>query len=136
MSETVLIHYALRRESGEIVESNLDEEPLSYVMGSGEMIPALEEILATMGEGEERTGVLAVEQGFGPRDDQALVPVPLDHLPGEARRPGVVVQARGPNSETLSGTVVEVGDDRAVVDFNHPLAGEQLRYTLRLIGRQ
>jgi len=136
MDRLLEVHYSLRLESGKVVESNLDEEPLVYTLGSGEMIPALEEVLADMEPGEERSGVLPAEAWIGRRDPGALITVPVTHLPAEARQVGAPVRVEGPDAACLEGRVIEVdGNGRAVVDFNPPLAGEPLHYTLKLARR-
>jgi FKBP-type peptidyl-prolyl cis-trans isomerase 2 len=132
----VLLHYTLAFKDGELIESNMDEEPLEYVMGSGDLIPGLEEVLAGMAVGDEVSGTLTPEQGFGLSRADAYLEIPRDELPDEAQQEGALLQGSGPNGATIEGVVVKLKSHCAVVDFNHPLAGKQLSYTLRLVDIQ
>jgi len=129
--KTVAIHYTLTLESGEEIESNLNEEPLQYTLGSGELLPGLEEIVQSMEEGERQEGVLPPEQGYGPHNPEALIEIPREHLPPEAWNIGARLQAAGPKGEQIEGVVHSLREHCAVVDFNHPLAGKNLVYSLQ-----
>ncbi len=129
----VLLHYTLALKNGEVIESNMDEEPLEYVVGSGDLIPGLEEVLATMSVGDEVSGELTPQEGFGLSRSDAFLEIPKDQLPEEALREGAQLQGSGPNGAAIEGVVVKLKSHCAVVDFNHPLAGKQLAYTLRLV---
>ena len=132
--KTLSLHYTLSLDSGEIVESNTDEEPLVYTLGSGDLMPGIEEILAEMQEGEERTGILPPEKGYGLSNPDAFIEVPRDHLPAEAWQKGALLQAAGPKGEQIEGRVTELKDSSAIVDFNHILAGKNLGFTLKVLS--
>lgn len=129
----VSVHYTLTLDTGEIIESSPENDPLVYTHGSGELMPGLEEHLEGMKQGEERTGILAPEKMFGPHDPEAMIEIPKDHLPPEAWRQGAMLQASGPNGERIDGRVLELKENMAVVDFNHPLANMQIHFTLRVV---
>jgi len=131
--KTISLHYTLSLDTGEIVESNTKEEPLVYTLGSGELMPGLEEVLEEMQEGEERTGTLLSEKGYGPTNPDALIEVPKDHLPPETWQTGAQLQAAGPKGEQINGVIKELKENSAIVDFNHPLAGKDLHFTLRIV---
>jgi FKBP-type peptidyl-prolyl cis-trans isomerase 2 len=130
---SILLHYTLALKDGELIESNMDEEPLEYIMGSGELISGLETVLAGMDVGEELSGTLTPEQGFGLSRADAYLEIPREELPEEAQQEGALLQGRGPNDAAIEGVVVKLKSHCAVVDFNHPLAGKHLAYTLRLV---
>ncbi len=130
----VSIEYTLSLESGEILESSTAQEPLTYTHGSGELIPGLEEVLRDMQEGEQREGVLAPEKGYGPHNPEALIEIPRDHLPPEAWNEGALLQAAGPKGEQIEGVVSKLKENSAVVDFNHPLAGKNLGFTVHVLS--
>jgi len=131
--KTVAIYYTLSLESGEEIESNRAEEPLRYTLGSGELLAGLEEIVQSMEEGESREGVLPPELAYGLHNPEALIEIPRDHLPPEAWNIGARLQASGPKGELIEGVVHRLGENCAVVDFNHPLAGKKLVYSLQLV---
>ncbi len=131
--KTVSIQYTLTLDTGEVIESNTEEEPLVYNHGSGELMSGLEEHLEGMGKGEERTGDLPPEKGYGPHNPEALIEIPRDHLPPEAWQVGAQLQAAGPKGEQIDGTVLELKENIAIVDFNHPLAGKSIKFTLQVV---
>jgi len=132
--KVVSIHYTLSLQDGEMIESNTDEDPLEYTMGSGELIPGLEEVVAEMTEGEEQSGVLPPEKAYGLSLSEALLEIPKDHLPAEALEVGARIHGKGPGGAEIDGRIVKLKTKCAVVDFNHPLAGKALAYTIKLCG--
>ncbi len=130
----VSIEYTLTLESGEILESSTAREPLTYTHGAGELMPGLEEILTGMLEGEERNGILPPEKGYGPHNPGAFIEIPRDHLPPEAWNKGAQLQAAGPKGEQIEGVVSELKENSAIVDFNHPLAGKRLGFTVKILS--
>jgi len=130
----VSIEYTLTLESGEILESSTARKPLTYTHGSGELMPGLEEILTGMQAGEQQKGTLAPEKGYGPHNPEALIEIPRDHLPPEAWNKGALLQAAGPKGEQIEGVVSELKENSAVVDFNHPLAGKCLGFTVKILS--
>ncbi len=130
----VSIEYTLTLESGEILESSTVQEPLTYTHGSGELMPGLEEILTGMQEGEQREGILAPAKGYGTPNPEALIEIPRDHLPPEAWKEGAMLQAAGPKGEQIEGVVNELKENDAVVDFNHPLAGKSIGFTVKILS--
>ena len=130
----VSIEYTLSLENGEILESSTVQEPLTYTHGSRELMPGLEEVLTGMQEGEKREGILAPEKGYGPHNPEALIEIPRDHLPPEAWNEGAMLQAAGPKGEEIEGMVSELKENSAVVDFNHPLAGKSIGFTVKILS--
>jgi len=130
---TISLQYTLSLDTGEIIESNTAKEPLVYTLGSGELMPGLEDVLREMQEGEKRTGTLSPEKSYGPTDTEAFIEIPRDHLPPEVWKKGASVQAAGPKGEQIEGIVKELKNNSAIVDFNHPLAGKNLDFTIKVL---
>jgi len=130
----VSLHYTLTLKDGEVIESNIEEEPLEYTLGSGELMSGIEEVLAGMSEGEERTGILPPEKGYGLSLSEAFFEIPKDHLPAEAWKEGATIRGEGPNGEQIDGVIIKLKEKCAVVDFNHLLAGKSIGYTLKVLG--
>ncbi len=129
--DTVLVRYALR-VNGELVETNKEGEPLRVTIGSGKLIKGFENALIGMKEGEEKTVTLTPEEAYGnPRDD-LVQEIPRAALQGNPQE-GMHVQARDPaTGATFTGVITRVGDETLTVDFNHPLAGRTLEFTITL----
>lgn len=114
---------------GEVLEDNSDMEPLVYLQGGEQILPALEAGLAGMAAGETKTIKLAAVDAYGERDAGALQEIPIDQVPEEARVVGMALQAQGRPGPII---VTEVREDVVVLDFNHPLAGKDLVFDVTI----
>src|SRR5665647_101696 len=124
--KTVAITYTLTLDNGETVDSNVDTEPLTFTQGSNEIIPGLENALEGKKTGDTFKVSVQPEDGYGVLSDEAFIDVPKEHLPPEAREIGAQLTAVGPEGQELYGVVIEMVEEIAKLDFNHPLAGEVL----------
>lgn len=116
-------------------ETGLFNEEVRYgprliVLGSSELPPGLEDLLVEMGEGEEREIELPPEKAFGKRDPAKVRVIPARELSarGIIPRAGMEIEVRGER-----GTVISVGSGRVIVDFNHPLAGKELVFRVKVV---
>jgi FKBP-type peptidyl-prolyl cis-trans isomerase SlyD len=125
----VRLAYRAFDEDGEPVEEAVNQ--LEYVHGLGALLPALEAGLDGQEEGATREVTLPPREAFGPRRKEAVVEFALEDFP-----PGVAPGDRF-DADTAAGGVVllrvlEVGPDTVLVDMNHPLAGQRVRFELEL----
>ncbi len=131
--KTVAITYTLTLDNGEVVDSNVDQEPLTYVQGDEQLIFGLEQALEGKKAGDTLQVSVNPEDGYGPVSEDALIAVPLDHLPEEGRRLGAVITAVGPEGQEMEGIVTAIGEQTATIDFNHPLAGQVLHFDVTIL---
>ena len=110
-------------------------EPHEIVLGRRQVMKALEETLAAMEPGEERVLELSPAEAYGAYDESALQRVPTYRIPnGENLPVGQMIAWKTPRSaEPVPATVVSVENQVATLDFNHPLAGKDLVYWVKLI---
>ena len=134
--KTVLIDYALSLKSGDVIESTRDENPLTYIQGSGELIDGLEQAVEGMEKGAKKDIVLPAAQAFGAHDPEALLEIPKNELPPEALVPETVIHAESPKGQSINGTVLEVKEETVLMDFNHPLAGQEIHCAVHLVDVQ
>ncbi len=132
--KTVAITYTLTLENGQVVDSNVDDTPLSYVQGEEQLIFGLEQALEGKKAGETLNISIQPEDGYGLISEDAFIDVPLEHLPPEGRQAGAMITAVGPQGQELQGTVTTIKDQAATVDFNHPLAGEVLHFDVAIVS--
>jgi FKBP-type peptidyl-prolyl cis-trans isomerase 2 len=128
----VSIEYTLTLANNEEVDSNVGEMPLTYEHGSGRLIPGLEKQLAGMKTGERKKVTVKPEDAYGPVRPEAQVEVAKKQLPEEAWKVGAAVQGQTPAGQPLFGKIVELREDKALVDFNHPLAGQTLYFDVKI----
>ena len=133
----VQFHYTLTDDQDHQVETSLDADPLAYLHGHDNMLPAIEEALDGKHAGETLHLTLSPEQAYGERVEGQQQRVPLKHLQGlpkGARRwqPGMVAQV-----QTEQGIrqvrIIKPGLKMVLVDTNHPLAGKTLTYDIQIV---
>jgi FKBP-type peptidyl-prolyl cis-trans isomerase 2 len=134
--DQVIIEYEGRLPDGEIVENSSDSGPVEFTVGSGIMPPGFEKALIGMGEGEKKSISLAPEEAFGPKDETLLHTVKSSVFGKNIQpKPGMVLGMtleREGIPRKIPALVTAVQGDDITLDFNHPLAGKTLLYTLTL----
>ena len=135
------LHYRLSGPDGRDFINTFEAQPATLSVGSGELSPAIEQHLLGLEEGAHTAIELAAGEAFGEHQPDMVQWVArklLNQLgdPNERYVPGDVVQFPTPDGlGSYAGSVRQVRDDGAVLfDFNHPLAGQPVRFEVRLIG--
>lgn len=128
---TVGFEYTLTLADGSVVQSNKDSEPLTYVHGDNQILPALERQLEGLQVDERKEVTLAASDAYGDVRPDAFREVPSDQIPQDARRVGAQLSAQGYEGPIR---VHEVKDETVVLDFNHPLAGKSLTFDIRVVS--
>jgi FKBP-type peptidyl-prolyl cis-trans isomerase 2 len=129
----VKLHYTLTVD-GETVDTSRKGEPLSFVVGSGQIIPGLEEQLKGMSKNDRKTIIVPPEKGYGPVRPNAIQKVPRKNFQDAgALKPGMRVTAPGPQGQLIQARVVEIGKDQVTLDLNHPLAGKTLNFDVEIV---
>jgi len=130
----VTIEYELKVD-GEVLDSSDEEGPLPYLHGHGNIIPGLENALLGMKVGESKKLIVEPEDGYGDREEDALMEVPREEFPEEIPvEVGVELEVTDQDGDIMLVTVSEVGDEMVTLDTNHPLAGFQLHFDIKVIG--
>jgi FKBP-type peptidyl-prolyl cis-trans isomerase SlyD len=129
----VVLDYVLRDADDDVLDASDTEGggPIVYVHGYGMLVPGLERALSGLSPGDERDVVVPPEEGFGERDEELVLEVDRSEMPRpEAVAVGDELVAESPEGEEAVMRVVDVSEDAVVLDGNHPLAGETLRYSV------
>lgn len=135
--KTAYVFYEGQLEDGTVFDGNLNaEEPMPIVVGAHEVILGFENALVDMKIGEKRTIAVPPDLGYGHRDDQAVQRSRLSLIKnGESLKEGMVFKMKSPVSlEPIQGKVLHINGDFVEIDFNHPLADENLIFTIELVG--
>ncbi len=133
--KVVQVHYTLRDEEGNVLESSEGQAPLEYLHGAGQLIPGLEEGMEGMALGEEREVSVPPEGAYGPRADVPLQRVPRELLPDDLEpEVGMGLYVQTPEGEVLPVYIAKVEEEAVWLDVNHPLAGKTLNFTVRIVG--
>jgi len=133
---TVSLEYTVSRDDGSVVFTNVGGEPLVYKHGEGRLLPKLEAALLGMKAEETRKLVLSPGDAYGEIDENARRRVDLADLPENSREVGALLIARDEAGNQRQVRVHAIEGEQAVVDYNHPLAGETVHFTVRILGVQ
>ena len=132
--DTVKIHYSGKLDDGTEFDSSAGRDPLEFKIGEGTIIPTLEESVVGMAVGDANTVNIAAVDAYGPRQDEAIQTVERSMIPDTVELTiGGQVQATAPNGQQLVLTVVEVTEASVTLDANHPLAGQDLTFSIELV---
>ncbi len=136
-NKVISIIYELRKDDphGEIVESLTREKPLTFLYGRGNLLSRFEENLAGLKEGDPFRFSLTSEEAYGPVQENAIVDVPIDvfRIEGEIDqsllKTGNIIPMLDREGNRLNGIVKDIGDEAVTMDFNHPMAGNNLFFS-------
>ena len=130
----VRFHYTLEVD-GEEYGSSRERDPVEVELGTGSVVPGLEDALAGMRAGEKRVVMVPPDRGYGPHDPEGVCPVPVEDFASEIDSLEVDQVVEGElNGTPFVARVAALRDSEVVLDFNHPLAGKMLRFVVDLIG--
>jgi FKBP-type peptidyl-prolyl cis-trans isomerase SlyD len=132
-NRVVQIHYTLRDDQGEILDSSVDHEPLPYIHGVGALIPGLEKELLGKETGDKFSVVISPSEGYGEyEEDQVFQVSAKDFDEGDELELGMQVQLEAENGPAVA-TITEIEGDEVTLDMNHPLAGVALYFEVEVI---
>ena len=131
--KVVLMHYTLKNDKGEVIDSSEGAEPLAFLQGHGNIIPGLEKALEGCKLGDKKEVSIKPEEAYGPLMKDAIQEIPSSALKGiEEVTMGMQLQSQDEDGNPFVVTVVKIEDDKITVDANHPLAGETLHFAVSI----
>lgn len=132
-NKVVTFFYRLSDTNGRVTEDNFKQTPMAYLHGHGNLFPALEKAIEGLSEGDEKSITLSANEAYGPKKSGATKKVPIKHLLGKHKKllPGMLVKI---NTEqgAVDGSVIKAGRFMVEVDFNHPLAGVDVVFDVKI----
>ncbi|MVA97062.1 peptidylprolyl isomerase [Nitratireductor sp. CAU 1489] len=132
--DVVRIHYTGKLTDGTEFDSSDGREPLEFEVGSGQIIPGLDNHVTGMSVGDKSTVTIPAEEAYGPRDQNQVQALPRTQIPDTIELSvGTRLQASTPDGQPVGLTVVELTDDTVTVDANHPLAGQDLVFDVEVV---
>jgi FKBP-type peptidyl-prolyl cis-trans isomerase SlyD len=130
----VSLEYSVFLEDGTMIDTNVGEEPLVFVLGTKQVFPALEQELLGLRIGDTKKVLLSADQAYGQVVKEAFREVDLESLPEQFRLPGAVLAIQDPEGGIFPIRVHEIREEKAVLDFNHPLAGKALQFDVKIVN--
>ena len=132
--DTVHIHYTGKLDDGQVFDTSVNRDPLSFTLGEGQVIPGFEEAVRGMAKGESKTTTIPPENAYGPRQEALKMAFPRAELPdGLEPQVGQTLNMQTAEGQTFQVRVTDTTDDTVQLDANHPLAGEALTFEIELV---
>ncbi len=131
----VSIEYEGSFDNGEIFDSSKNHgKPLEFEIGAKMIIPGLENALIGMEKDKEKIIHIESKDAYGEHNPQMINKVPRTNLPAEQKpEVGMILIAKLSNGQSMPGKIIEVTDKEVAIDFNHPLAGKNLNFKIKII---
>jgi FKBP-type peptidyl-prolyl cis-trans isomerase SlyD len=134
--KVVSVIYELTTSSskGEVIEKVTAENPLTFISGTGNLLPAFEDHLTSLDIGAEFNFSILCDEAYGQSNEKAIIDLPVDaffvdgKIDEELLQLGNVVPMRDQSGNRLNGKVIEIDSESVKMDFNHPLAGDNLHF--------
>jgi peptidylprolyl isomerase len=129
----VQVHYTGKLVDGSIFDSSEGRQPLEFQVGGGQVIPGFDKAVQGMDVNEEKKFLLTSEEAYGPVRDDLRKDFPRDMLGGQEVTEGQELWFKSPQGP-VPGKILTLKPETFTVDFNHPLAGKDLEFSIKLVG--
>lgn len=134
IGDTVKVHYTGKFEDGTEFATSINDNPLQFTIGEGEVIPGLEQAVTGMKPGQAKTAKIQAEQAYGSYQESKVRQVNRERFPADMDlQIGKAVTIRKPGGKKIKSIVLTVSETSVTLDANHPLAGEDLFFDIQLI---
>lgn len=135
-NQEVSIEYEVKSD-GNVVDSNVGKEPMRFTFGVGQIIPGLESRIAHLNVGESADVIVPAAEAYGEYNEAAVQALPKTQLPdSEEIKPGMMLRGQGEDGTPVEVVVKEVREEDVLIDFNHPLAGKDLSFSIKVLNIQ
>ena len=130
----VTLHFAIRLENGDLVDSTEGKAPATFCVGDGNLLPGFEQALFGLKAGDKRSLPISPEQGFGQPNPQNVQVMPRSQFTDMPLSEGLLIIFQDAAKGELPGVVKAFDEQQVSIDFNHPLAGKPVRFEVEIIG--
>jgi FKBP-type peptidyl-prolyl cis-trans isomerase SlpA len=131
----ITMHFALSLANGEEVDSNFGQAPVTFVMGDGSLLPSFEQAIMGFRPGRRVNVTIPAEQAFGPVNEDNIQRFARHQFSGDLDlQPGLVIAFNDVAGNEQAGVVQSFNDEWVSIDFNHPLAGRDIVFTVEILS--
>ena len=133
--DKVKVHYEGTFEDGMVFDSSEGRDPLEFTLGENQVIPGFENGVVGMEPEEAKTVNIPVDEAYGPRREELVREIPRSQFPEDMNpEVGQQLQMRRPDGQAMMVIVADVAEENVTLDANHPLAGKNLAFNIKLVG--
>jgi FKBP-type peptidyl-prolyl cis-trans isomerase SlyD len=130
--QVIVMEYTLQVD-GETIDTSKGHGPIEFIQGVGNIIPGLEQALYGLAVGESKDVVVTAEAGYGEMDSEAYMDVPRDQFPEDILMEiGTQIELHDEAGQPIVARIDQVGGTTVRLDFNHPMAGKELHFTVKI----
>jgi FKBP-type peptidyl-prolyl cis-trans isomerase SlpA len=130
----VTLHFQLSLTDGSVVDSNFETAPATFTVGDGNLPPGFEQVIYGLRAGEESLVIIAIDDAFGPHNPDNVQVFPRYRFPADlAMEEGLVINFADQVGNDQPGVITAFDAGRVTVDFNHPLAGREIVFHVKVI---
>lgn len=134
MHDTVKVHYTGMLKDGTIFDSSFEREPLEFTIGDGMVIPGFEKGVVGMEVGETKDIFMTPEDAYGEYREDMIISVDRQNIPPHINpQPGMILQVNDPHGGVTFVRVLDMDEHVVRLDANHPLAGKELIFKVKLM---
>ncbi len=132
--DNVKVHYTGKLPDGTVFDSTAGREPLSFAVGSGQVIKGFEEAVLGMEVGESKVVDIQVDKAYGVRKEELVMQVPISQVPPDLKpEVGLRLEMGGTQGEIIRVAVTAITATHITLDANAPLAGKDLTFAIELV---
>jgi peptidylprolyl isomerase len=131
--DTVKLHYTGRQADGTVFATSRDRAPLVFSLGAGQVMPGLEKAVLGMKQGESKNVEIPAAEAYGPRRDDMILEIDRRRVPREFQKVGQRIPLNRGGGQSIPAVVTQISEQSVVLDANHALAGQDLRFELELV---
>ncbi len=131
---TVKVYYTGTLDNGDTFDASKEGDPLTFTIGKGQLIPDFEKAVVGMKVGDSKEITIKAEDAYGKRRNEFIVTIDKKHVPQEIEpAAGMNLQLQSPEGRVLNAVITAVSENHITLDANHPLAGEDLTFSIELV---
>ncbi len=132
-NKMVTMDYKVSKEDGEVLESSEKTGPIDIIYGTGSIVPGLEKEMLGMKVGDQKNVTVLPADAYGEKSGDAVGVVPRDSFPEtQELETGMMFNMRKQDGSIMFATILEIMENELKMDFNHPLAGETLKFDINI----
>ena len=130
----VSVEYTGSFDDGTVFDTSEGKAPITFVAGNGEVIKGFDEAVVGMKKGDQKKINVTSAEGYGDRDEKLQQQVPRTVFPQEMKlEKGMGFSFKTPDGQVIHATITEADSEMVTVDMNHPLAGKNLIFELKVV---
>lgn len=133
--DTIKVDYTGILDDGTVFDSSEGKEPIQFKVGEGKVIKGFDDAVQGMEVGQEKEFKIPSKEAYGEQNDKLLQKIPRDKIPGKIElKKGAVLKLQTKEGPEIGAIVKDFDDKEVTIDFNHPLAGKDLTFKIKIVS--